>query len=96
MNRNRQAPDVPRYAPWIAALVLAIALGVQLGGGPIFAQKQQESFKDRLHWSHEQAGVAVACSADGQYVYVAGPDGVIASNDFGRTGSWSLVVRGKN
>jgi hypothetical protein len=38
-------------------------------------------------------GVSVAANADGKYVYVAGPHGVVISDDFGKTGSWVQTVR---
>ena len=38
-------------------------------------------------------GVGVACSADGKYVYVAGTEGVIRSDDYGRLGSWEKSIK---
>ena len=57
------------------------------------AQKTQENFKDKMAISVEGGGIAIAASADGKYVYVAGSSGVIVSENFGRTGSWSQTVR---
>ena len=59
------------------------------------AQKVQESFKDKFNIAEETGGVAIATSSDGKYVFVAGRNGVIVSNDYGKTGSWSQTVRMK-
>ena len=79
----------------VAAAVLAVAAYWMAPAAPAYAQKAQSDFGDKLHWGTPTGGVAVACSADGKYVYVAGPDGVLVSENFGKTGTWSLVVRGK-
>lgn len=84
---------------WLTAACAVLALVVVLalsGAGPLHAQKSQEKFKDKLRWGTETGGVAITCSDDGKYVYVAGPDGVLVSDNYGRTGSWSLVLKGKN
>ena len=65
-----------------------------LGTG-LYAQKAQTDFKEKLRWASEDGDAAVACSADGKYVYVAGGEGVLASDNFGQTGSWTLVLKGK-
>ena len=57
------------------------------------AQKTQETFKDKLSIAAEDGGIAVAASADGKYVYVVGPAGIIVSNNYGQTGSWSQTVK---
>lgn len=78
------------------AVTAAVILGAQafLGGG-LYAQKAQTDFKDKLRWASETGDAAVACSADGKYVYVAGGEGILVSDNFGKTGSWSLVLKGK-
>ena len=40
----------------------------------------------------KDGGVSVACSADGKHVFVAGNEGVIISDDYGRVGSWQKTV----
>ena len=57
------------------------------------AQKTQENFKDKLDVAGTDGNVAVATSSDGKYVYVAGPEGVIVSGDYGKTGSWTQTAR---
>ena len=76
----------------IAPLLLAAAM---LLPGRLEAQKTQETFKDKLNIATENAGVSVATSADGKYVYVAGGEGILVSDNFGKTGSWTLVLKGK-
>ena len=76
-----------------------IALGATLAVAAFFlpgraeAQKAQETFKDKLSIAAEDGGIAVATSSDGKYVYVVGPAGVIVSNNYGQTGSWSQTVK---
>ena len=41
----------------------------------------------------KDAGVGVATSADGKYVFVVGTEGIVRSEDFGRIGSWEKVVK---
>lgn len=78
----------------LAVALVAVALFVFAATfDGTMAQKTQESYKDKFNIAENQGGVAVACSADGRYVYVAGPQGVIVSEDFGRTGSWLQTVK---
>jgi hypothetical protein len=75
------------------ALTATIALAALFLPGKAAAQKVQENFKDKLSIAAEDGGIAVATSGDGKYVYVVGPAGVIVSDNFGKTGSWSQTVR---
>ena len=59
---------------------------------PLWAQKVQESYRDKFNIAEETGGVAIATSSDGKYVYVAGRNGVIVSGDFGKTGTWVQTV----
>ncbi|MEK7283657.1 MAG: hypothetical protein AAB249_07590 [Acidobacteriota bacterium] len=78
------------------AVTAAVILGAQaFFGGGLYAQKAQADFKDKLRWASETGDAAVACSADGKYVYVAGGEGILVSDNFGKTGSWTLVLKGK-
>ena len=80
---------------WAAAVTAVVILGAQaLLGGSLYAQKTQADFKEKLHWASDTGETAVACSADGKYVYVAGGEGILVSDNFGKTGSWSLVLKG--
>lgn len=95
MDRERR--EIVLRIPWsmavaagAGALVLAgAALSIPLSR----AQKNQESYDSKFNITEPTAGVSIATSADGKYVYVVGPKGVMASEDFGRTGSWSQTVR---
>ena len=83
---------------WVIAVAVtaAVILGAQAFlGGSLYAQKAQADFKDKLRWASETGDAAVACSADGKYVYVAGGEGILVSDNFGKTGSWTLVLKGK-
>ena len=81
-------------------LCMTVAVGLllvilALFARPLWAQKVQESFKDKFNIAEETGGVAIATSGDGKYVYVAGRNGVIVSNDYGKTGTWVQTVRMK-
>ena len=83
---------------WFLAVAVAAAviLGAQaLVGGSLYAQKAQTDFKEKLRWASETGATAIACSADGKYVYVGGAEGVLVSDNFGQVGSWTLVLKGK-
>ena len=41
----------------------------------------------------KDGGVGIACSSDGKYVYIAGSEGVIRSDDYGRLGSWEKTLK---
>jgi hypothetical protein len=77
----------------LVALVTTLALAAFFLPGRVSAQKAQETFKDKLSIAAEDGGIAVATSSDGRYVYVVGPAGVIVSNNYGQTGSWSQTVK---
>jgi hypothetical protein len=86
-----------RHLALTIAVLVAVALLAQwlLPGGAAYAQKAQQDFGDKLRWGTPTGGVSIACSADGKHVYVAGPEGVLVSEDFGKTGTWTLVLKGK-
>ena len=77
-----------------AAVGLLLVL-LSLSARPLWAQKVQESYRDKFNIAEETGGVAIATSSDGKYVYVAGRNGVIVSGDFGKTGTWVQTVRMK-
>jgi hypothetical protein len=56
-------------------------------------QDVQKTFKEKFNIADNTGGIGLATSADGKYVYVAGPQGVLVSDDFGKTGSWVQTVR---
>ena len=62
---------------------------------PLQAQKVQETYKDKFSIAEGTGGVAIAASGDGRYVFVAGRNGVIVSDDYGKTGTWVQTVRMK-
>ena len=72
----------------ILAIVGTLLLGLLVWPGTLRAQKTQETYKDKFKLATDTGGMAIAVSSDGKYVYVAGPGGILVSNDFGKTGSW--------
>ena len=76
-----------------AAVVLVLAVAFVAAPSALQAQKVQEKYSEKFNIADPNAGVSVAVSADGKYAYVAGPHGVIVSDDFGKTGSWVQTVR---
>jgi hypothetical protein len=72
------------------SLVIALAL---LAMPQSRAQKAQDSYDSKFNIAEETAGVGITTSADGKYVYIVGPRGVLVSEDHGRTGSWVQTVR---
>ena len=72
----------------VLSLALTLLLSFLILPGLVQAQKTQESFKDKFKIASETGGVAVAVSAEGKFVYVVGPGGILVSDDFGKTGSW--------
>lgn len=80
----------------VRALLAVLLLGViALSALPLRAQRSQEEYGDKFKIADETGGVAIATSADGRYVYVAGRKGIIVSDDHGKTGSWVQTVRMK-
>ena len=77
----------------LVALAATLVVAAFFLPGRAQAQKAQENFRDKLNIAAEDGGIAVAASADGKYVYVVGPAGIIVSNYFGQTGSWSQTVK---
>lgn len=75
-----------------AFLVLAVAMtllaALMILPGKSTAQKSQETYKDKFKIASDTGGISVAVSSDGKFVYVAGPEGILVSDDFGKTGSW--------
>jgi len=84
---------IGRGAVILMMLSLTLALAVLLLPGKLQAQKSQDSFREKFNIAEETGGVGIATSADGKYVYVVGPAGILVSTDFGKTGSWSQTVR---
>ena len=56
-------------------------------------QEVQKNFREKFNIADNTGGIGLACSADGKYVFVAGPQGIVVSDDFGKTGSWVETVR---
>lgn len=79
---------IGRRALVIMSLLLILLSALLILPEGAQAQKSQESFKDKFKIASETGGVGIAVSADGKFVYVAGPGGILVSDDFGKTGSW--------
>ncbi len=61
----------------VRSLLMSGAVGLllvllALSARPLWAQKVQESYRDKFNIAEETGGVAIATSSDGKYVYVAG------------------------
>ena len=72
----------------VLALAVTLVLSLLALPGVIRAQKAQESYKDKFKVASETGGVAIATSSDGKFVYVVGPGGILASDNYGKSGSW--------
>ena len=93
MNRKHVTIRIDRRVFYpVLAIALAVAFAIV---APPRAQKVQEEFADKFKIADDTGGVAVAASADGRFVFVAGKKGVIVSDDYGKTGSWVQTVRMK-
>jgi hypothetical protein len=77
----------------VAAVIFVLAVAFVAAPSVLQAQKVQEKYSEKFNIADPNAGVSVATSADGKHAYVAGPHGVIVSDDFGKTGSWVQTVR---
>jgi len=84
---------IGRGALLTMALALTVALALALLPQAVMAQKSQESFKEKFNIASESGGVGISSSADGKYVYVVGPAGILVSDDYGKTGSWVQTIR---
>jgi hypothetical protein len=77
-----------------AGLGVALASALFLWPNHAQAQKAQENYKEKFNIAAETGGgMGIATSADGKYVYVVGQGGILVSNDFGKTGTWTETVR---
>lgn len=76
----------------VASIFLIAALSVVMSTRTE-GQEVQKNFKEKFNIADDSGGIGVAVSADGKYVYVAGPQGVLVSDDFGKTGTWVQTVR---
>ena len=85
LNINRRA------LRWLVMAVITAA--IVLGASHVRAQKVQDVFDDKFKIATEDGGIAIAVSADGKYVYVAGKKGLVVSDDHGKTGSWVQTLR---
>ena len=76
---------------WLA--VVAIVVAVLMGTSHVRAQKVQDNFDDKFKVATDDGGIAISTSSDGKYVYVVGKRGLVASDDYGKTGSWVQTLR---
>ena len=84
---------IGRRGVTVIAVLLVLAVAFLVLPGKLQAQKVQESFKEKFNIARDTGGVGITTSADGKYVYVVGPEGILVSDDFGKTGSWVQTVR---
>ncbi len=93
VNRREIVLRIPRSVGVGTIAVAIVTLSFWFGMSSAVAQKSQESFDSKFNITEDTAGVGIAASADGKYVYVVGPRGILVSEDHGRTGSWVQTVR---
>lgn len=93
VDRREFVVRIPKKVVVGAIAVAGVILGSWFGMPATQAQKNQESYDSKFNITEDTAGVGIATSADGKYVYVVGPRGVLVSEDHGRTGSWVQTVR---
>jgi hypothetical protein len=79
---------VGRNGLLLVAVALSLFAAVLMLPHGIQAQKAQETFKDKFKIASDTGGISITASSDGKFVYVAGPGGILVSDDFGKTGSW--------
>jgi hypothetical protein len=85
---------IDRKTLWAGALVVALGAALFLWPDRAQAQKAQENYKEKFKIAAETGGgMGIATSADGKYVYVVGQSGILVSNDFGKTGTWTETVQ---
>ena len=77
----------------VAVSLLVFVLILVLTPSRTEGQDAQKSFKEKFNIADNTGGIGVATSTDGKFVYVAGPQGVLVSDDFGKTGSWVQTVK---
>ena len=77
----------------VAVSLFLLALVLVLMPTRTEGQDVQKSFKEKFNIADNTGGIGLAVSSDGKYVFVAGPQGVLVSDDFGKTGSWVQTVR---
>ena len=82
---------------WVfaAAAVVIVGVGTLLVGESLRAQDVQEKYSNKFDIVAKSGHLGIATSTDGKYVYVVGEKGVLVSNNYGQTGSWSKTVKPK-
>ena len=94
MNRNPVIVlRIDRRGLLAGGLALTVFFALAAFSAGAWAQKAQENYRDKLNIADATGGVSIAASADGKYVFVAGPQGVIVSEDFGKTGTWVQTAK---
>lgn len=76
----------------IIAVLLAV-LVIQNVQRSIVPVAEAQRALEKIEYTEQQS--SVACSSDGQYVYIVGSRSILVSNDHGRRGSWQLVLANK-
>lgn len=84
---------IPRRLVSLLAIAAFAASMLGFIAGTAHAQKAQESYDAKFNIADRNAGVGIAASSDGKYVYVVGPQGILVSDDFGKTGTWVQTVK---
>ena len=73
----------------IIALLLAQNLFLGQGIKLFYSEASAESAQKIAYRGN---GVSVTCSEDGRYVYAAGSGKILRSTEYGKAGSWEIVI----
>ena len=73
--------------------VVIVGVGTLLVSESLRAQDTQDRYGEKFDIMEASGHLGITSSSDGQYVYVLGENGVLVSNDFGKTGSWSQTIK---
>ena len=74
-------------------LLIAVLLALNLWGGRISATFTPQAAAGQVEkLSFRGTGTGVACSTDGKYVYASSNRAVYRSTDFGKSGTWEMVL----
>jgi len=84
-------PDLYTKAILTVIDVCLVALVARVYG-PALEPVAHADEMGKINYSKDD-GVGVACSADGKHVYVAGTEGFMRSDDYGRVGSWEKTIK---
>lgn len=72
-------------------IALLLAVNLFLGQGLKFSYSEAVAASAQKI-AYRGNGVSVVCSEDGRYVYAAGSGKILRSTEYGKPGSWEIVI----